>query len=426
MRKVLSIFVVLTLVLGSFALAFGQVAVPGDVSGTTYQDAVTDLMEKGVISGYPDGTYRPEGTITRAEACLIVVKSMNPPAAAITDATQSSFTDLVGYDWAKPYINYAAANDVISGYPDGTFRPGDFVTYNELAAMLVRALGFQAADLPGVWPANFVNKAIALGIFAGVDADRNDSATRGNVALMTFRVVDAIRTANLPEPPATPSEPTYADLAGPLATYSGRAYGIILDVAKVLDADGDVVDQIEFLFGNKVLYLNTNGRIDLDTTLSSDNIEDHWQAGDIFMLTMSNGVVRGVSDSDADETSFVDGFDLTIDFSPVGGWATVTATGDGVVEVGEDEVGFGFSPLRTVASLDSTFTAILRNQWISYLDSASIYLAVMDGNDITEYKVGTARDIKVGSYVRMYSVTGDEPGVGEIILVAPERPYGLK
>ncbi|PKM84135.1 MAG: hypothetical protein CVU86_08835, partial [Firmicutes bacterium HGW-Firmicutes-11] len=117
MRKVLSIFVVLTLVLGSFALAFGQVAVPGDVSGTTYQDAVTDLMEKGVISGYPDGTYRPEGTITRAEACLIVVKSMNPPAAAITDATQSSFTDLVGYDWAKPYINYAAANDVISGYP---------------------------------------------------------------------------------------------------------------------------------------------------------------------------------------------------------------------------------------------------------------------------------------------------------------------
>jgi hypothetical protein len=60
--------------------------------------------------------------------------------------------------------------------------------------------------------------------------------------------------------------------------------------------------------------------------------------------------------------------------------------------------------------------------WKSYLDTASIYLAVMDGNDIKEYKVGTARDIKTGSYVRMYSVTGDEPGVGEIILVAPENP----
>lgn len=385
MRHALSIFIVLMMVLGSFGLAFAQIVVPGDVSGTTYQEAVTNLMEKGVISGYPDGTYRPEGPITRAEASLIVVKSMNPSAAAIAGAAQSSFTDLAGYDWAKPYINYASANAVISGYPDGTFRPGDFVTYNEMAAMLVRALGFQATDLPGVWPANFMSKAIALGIFTGTDVEGNDPATRGNVALMTFRVVEDIRTANLPQPPATPDEPTYADLAGPLATYSGRAYGIILDTAKVLDADGDAVDQIEFLFGNKVLYLNTDGRFTITPPTQSDR-----NLGSIYRLQMSSGIVRGVIDSETDVDSFNTGFDLTND------WIAVTGTGDGVVKVGD--------------------------MWISYLDNASIYLAVMDGNNITEYKVGTARDIKVGSYVRMYSVTGDEPGVAEIILVAPVSP----
>lgn len=412
MRHALSIFIVLMMVLGSFGLAFAQVVVPGDVSGTTYQEAVTNLMEKGVVSGYPDGTYRPEGPITRAEASLIVVKSMNPSAAAIAGAAQSSFTDLAGYDWAKPYINYASANAVISGYRDGTFRPGDFVTYNEMATMLVRALGFQATDLPGVWPANFVNKAIALGIFTGTDVEGNDPATRGTVALMTFRVVDDIRTANLPLPPATPEEPTYADLAGPLATYSGRAYGIILDTAKVLDADGDVVDQIEFLFGNKVLYLNTDGR-DLGTILASNEIEVAWQEGDIYMLTMSNGIVRGVTNSGSNLD-----FILTTEE-----WYEVMGTGDGVVQI---RPLYTWAPDRTLASLNATLTAVAIDQWISYLDNASIYLAVMEDNKITEYKVGTARDIKVGSYVRMYSVTGDEPGVAEIVLIAPKLPVTFK
>ena len=72
MRKFVSIMLALALILSSFTLAFSADSLK-DVEGTEYQEAVNGLAEKGVIEGYPDGTFRPESTITRAEACVIVV-----------------------------------------------------------------------------------------------------------------------------------------------------------------------------------------------------------------------------------------------------------------------------------------------------------------------------------------------------------------
>lgn len=391
MRRFLPILLALLLVVSGAGSVFA--ATPPDVAGTFYQTAVDDLMEKGVVNGYPDGTYRPAATITRAEACTIVVRSMMPTAADLGATTPAAFSDLGGYAWAAPYIYYAYNHGVISGYPDGTFRPCALVTYDEMAAMLVRALGFQAADLPGTWPDNFWTKALALDIFSGIAYNRTDPATRGNVAHMVYMVVDDIIAAHAPTIPTTPEPPTYADLAGPLATFSGRAYGIILDTASVLNADGDVVEQLEFLFGNKILYVNTNGRID-EQIPTSDEWKTAWRYGEIFRLQMSNGIVRGIVESgdSAFGDIFADGYvyDLT------DGWREIEDTGNGTVQL--ESVG-----------------------WLSYLDNASIYVAELDGDkQVTGYKAGTARDIKDGHFLRMFSVTGDEPGVGEIVVVWPD------
>lgn len=398
MKKGIAFLLVLSLVLASGLAAFAAGTVPGDVKGTAYEAAVTALMEKGVISGYPDGSYKPGATISRAEACVVVVKSMKPQDADLAAASGSSFRDLTGYDWAAKHIGYALGKGIISGYPDGTFRPADKVTYNELARMLVSALGVKSADLTGTWPDNYVNKAKALGIFNGFTFTGSAPALRGNVALMTFAVADQIASANKPADTGTPATPgtgtDYSKLAGPLAAYSGRAYGLVLDTAKVLNKDGDAVTQLEFLFGKEALYLNATKSFSGGAGLES--LSSHLGGGDIYGLQMRDGIVQKL---DVSSTSFA---------------AIGSPTGF------EDFTGGHWEEVKSVKNAVVTVNTADGDKLFSILDDASIYVATYEGEDIDGYKAGSLRDIKEGYSVRLYSVTGKNPGVVEIVVVAEE------
>lgn len=388
MKKILSFGLTLLFVLASITTAFA--AAPSDVTGTPYEQAVRSLVDQGIVKGYSDGSFRPDSTITRAEAAIIVVKSLGVKEEVLSASnTQSSaFSDLAGFDWAKPYINYAASKGILSGYSDGTFRPGATVTYNEMATMLVRALGYQAAELPGVWPSNFVNKAKALGVFDGIAFDGMKGATRGHVAMMDYSVMEELAKAGQGGSTENgTSEPQ--NLAGKLANYSGRAFGIILDKASVLNADGDVVEQVEFLFADDVLYLNTNGKFTVDVTNLSTDLHE----GNLFGLKMSQGIVQATASGD-----------LTASFSAIGtlstfeshtnGWSLVQDFGNDVVKVND--------------------------QYYSIIDNASVYVATIENNVITGYTAGSMSDIDEGVSVRLYTITGDNPGVVEVVLVAKE------
>ena len=183
MRKVLSIVLVLALVLGSTAFTFG--AVPSDVSGTKYEDAVNVLMELDVISGYPDGSYKPAGIVTRGEMAKIIICALGLEDYA---AGASSFKDMAGH-WSDKYVAYAASLGIINGYPDGTFKPDNTVSYDEAAKMLVAALGYTEDALIGTWPGNWVTKAKVLDIIKGVQSGPA-GANRGDIALMTFETLD--------------------------------------------------------------------------------------------------------------------------------------------------------------------------------------------------------------------------------------------
>lgn len=400
MRKGLIFVLVLVLVLSGFSTAFAADTTITDVRDTVYEKAVTELIKKGVIAGYPDGTFRPGDTISRAEACVIAAASMNPSDQDLAGAAGKGFPDLSGYEWAIKYINYGAAKGFISGYPDGTFRPGDQVTYNEMAAMLVRALGYQTADLSGTWPTNFISKAEELGILSGIKYIGNAPAPRGDVALMDYSVVDKIAEINAkpaPEPETPSPESDYAELAGPLAEFSGRAFGMFLDAATVLNADSDAVEQIEFLFGDSTLYINTNGKF-------SVGVPD-LNGGDLYGLQMNGGIVRKIGDSSDDFLAIGSpaGFE---DFG-ITQWAQVIKEGNGVVTVTYGGIGIEKS----------------------ILDDASIYVATTynisgiggTGTLVNGYEPGTLADIDVGDWVRLYSVTGDNPGCVEVVVISNKK-----
>jgi len=183
MRKVLSFVLVLSLVLGSFGMAFA--APLSDVAGKDFEEAVSVLTDLGVVSGYPDGTYKPDNIVTRAEMAVIVVRALGLADYATGTA---KFSDMGGH-WSNPYVAYATSLGVIAGYPDGTFKPDKTVSYDEAATMLVAALGYTPDSLVGTWPANYVTKAKTLGILDGIKAGVA-GANRGDIATMAFQTLD--------------------------------------------------------------------------------------------------------------------------------------------------------------------------------------------------------------------------------------------
>jgi hypothetical protein len=91
-----------------------------------------------IITGYPDATFRPEATITRAELTTLLMKTKSEGSTA-----SNVFADVPTRHWAAPYIAAAASGKVVGGYPDGTFRPNNSITRAEGLAVITRF-----ADLP--------------------------------------------------------------------------------------------------------------------------------------------------------------------------------------------------------------------------------------------------------------------------------------
>ena len=122
-------------------------------AGDWFNNAVSTLSNAGIIAGYEDGSFRPNGYITRAEFATI--------AARFFDATYSGkdlFPDIDGH-WAEDYINTAASKGFVNGYEDGTFRPDRNITRAEAVTLVNRTLdrhpdkNYFTKDML-VWPDN--------------------------------------------------------------------------------------------------------------------------------------------------------------------------------------------------------------------------------------------------------------------------------
>ena len=92
------------------------------------------MQQFGIITGYADGSFRPDASVTRAEFAAIASRF-----EALTEGTKS-FSDVPSSHWAAKYINFAATRGWVNGYADGTFRPNNSITRAEVAAVTCRLL----------------------------------------------------------------------------------------------------------------------------------------------------------------------------------------------------------------------------------------------------------------------------------------------
>ncbi|MBE5039680.1 S-layer homology domain-containing protein [Ructibacterium gallinarum] len=108
------------------------------------EEAIVSLCDKGIVSGYEDGNFRPAQPITRAEAVKLILLSLSMEKY---DEKEISFTDVKKDDWYYTYITKAAALGIIHGYTDGKCAPENQITREEFAAMLMRSINVKGYNL---------------------------------------------------------------------------------------------------------------------------------------------------------------------------------------------------------------------------------------------------------------------------------------
>ena len=205
MKKLLAM--VLALVMTLFLAVSANAAFKDDKSiSDDYAESVAVLNGMGVFKGYEDGSFKPEGNITRAEVATIIYRIYTADVAKNDKsglyATYNKFSDMAGAGWAQGYIGYCANASLVKGYPDGTFKPSGKVTGYEVLAMILRAVGydknneFSGAD----WALHVAQTAQQLGVLDNVakTTDLNAPASRELVAELLFQGIQKAQVTYTP------------------------------------------------------------------------------------------------------------------------------------------------------------------------------------------------------------------------------------
>ena len=187
---------VLALVL-AFACAFTMFAGAAftDQADIKVDDEVVNtLVSLGVVQGFEDGSFQPNGTVTRAQMAkmIYVLRTGNSDASAYND-DKTSFTDINGH-WARGYIKYCQSLNIIAGKSSTIFAPNANVTAQEAAKMLLVTLGYDA-NKAGLVGTNWAAKTNALADENGLLEDVNTSFTgpcpRQYAAQLIYNTLDA-------------------------------------------------------------------------------------------------------------------------------------------------------------------------------------------------------------------------------------------
>ena len=193
MKKLLALVLALVMTLSLAVVGSNAAFKDADKVNASYAEAVDVLSGMKVFQGYPDGSFQPEGSITRAEVAAIVYRLYTADVAdkqASLYATYNKFNDMDGAKWAAGYIGYCANAGLIKGYDAKTFGPSDKVTGYQALAMILRAVGYDKNDefTGAQWQLRVASTAQQLGILKNVKGvDLNAAASRELVAELLFR-----------------------------------------------------------------------------------------------------------------------------------------------------------------------------------------------------------------------------------------------
>ena len=149
LKKTLAVVLAFAMVL---SMGFSAFAYTDVTAGTKVAEAVGVLSNLGIFTGFEDGTFKPEDTVTRAQMAAIICRTLGYEDQAQSSAGSTIFNDVPASHWASGYVNVAQSLQIVNGYGDGNFGPEDQVTYEQAVKMIVGALGYELdAQSKGGW-----------------------------------------------------------------------------------------------------------------------------------------------------------------------------------------------------------------------------------------------------------------------------------
>lgn len=445
-KKIVALTIVMNMVF--IQAAFG-LETPSDVLGKSYETAVSSLFDKGIITGDENGFFNPEQTLTRAQACIIVVKSMKPPISEVAgtatqEAFKSGFPDMSGYGWAEGYISYAVKKGVTKGYPNGTFKPGSKVTSNELVTMILRGAGYFDDSLEGEWPINYVNLADTLNLYTDLPGkdEMPQYATKWMAAQMDYNALPLIEKANPPvdkvifgEPKSLPdfTQAKYIS-SGIFSQNLSNFGGMVLDDHIQVYTYGERKDYVEgmtlsaiksdyitdsiFKYKSVVTsaqYILENNRI---TRILLP--KDVGFTGSIYCVI--NGTVEGLQTLTAAremDWMVVPGIkNLPVKQQYSDGVVFKLLALNGKIQSLEpiSDMAYGYT---TVNDYKINGPVMISSgdigKWMEISSTATIY--TIDTKDQNKYKVGSTASIKKGSQIKLFDVSNDGETKADIVII---------
>ena len=224
LKKVLAMVLAFACTFSMFAGAKVFEDVP---AGSDYSEAITMLSDLGVIQGKDDGKYHPEDTITRAEACAMIARLMTGDPKVSQYVGAQSFSDVQKGSWKDSAIGYCYINGIVIGVGNNKFEPDRAITDAEFVTMVVRAMGYETADMKQNYPFSYMSNAQAMGLLDGTNMVASTDALRGEDAQVIYNALfaDYARGAKLVNTTHGTSVESYPTLAESVWGLSRAAVG---------------------------------------------------------------------------------------------------------------------------------------------------------------------------------------------------------
>jgi|GEM_PF-3791189 len=175
-----------------------------DIAGHWAESTIKEAVKRGVASGYPNGIFKPDATITRAEFVMMLMNALKPAS----EVSALNFTDTAEIPaWSRQAVAYAVEAEIVSGYNDGSFRPFAEIARMEMAVLIAKAYGADMAtvtmtgfsddsEIPE-WAKGAVLVMKQLGIVEGRGGNRfvpNETATRAEAVTMIMNLLNVKST----------------------------------------------------------------------------------------------------------------------------------------------------------------------------------------------------------------------------------------